>query len=162
MGAAPPLTNTLKYCLVHEGGSILLQSPASSWTPTPFYQWRSNGVDILGANGSTLFVSDFDALDIGTYSVFVSNFVSSTVRDVAYLDLAPPFELHPTWVPASAAQYWIVASNATPFVLETTTDLGSGWTPVATNPDPCLTLFYTNTTPLADPRRFFRAVPWTP
>jgi hypothetical protein len=31
---------------------------------------------------------------------------------------------------------------------------------LVTNPDPCVLLLFTNT--LAEPRRFFRAVPWPP
>lgn len=162
MGIAPALTNTLKYCLVAAGGSFLLQMPATAWCPAPACQWRFNGIDIPDATNSTLSVSGFGAPNVGLYSVWVSNFVSTATRDVASLDLAPPFALHSAWVTNGSVGYRIAASNASPFVLETATTLGGLWTPVATNPDPCLILLYTNKTPFVDPRRFYRAVPWTP
>jgi subtilisin-like proprotein convertase family protein len=162
MGVAPPLTNALKYCLVASGGSLLLSMPATAWCPPPSCQWRLDGEDIPGATSPTYLVSAFDISKVGTYSVFVSNFVTSTARDVAYLNLAPAFELHADWVTGAPTRYLITVSNATPFVIETTTALGTSWTPIATNPDPCLILRYTNNTPLSDPRRFYRAVPWSP
>ncbi len=162
MGVAPPLTNALKYCLVADGGTLVLQSPAGAWCPLPACQWRLDGVDIPDATNSTLSVPGFSALDAGTYSIFVSNFVGFTSRNIAIVELAPPFELQSSWVTNTAIRFWIAASNATPFVLETTTTLSGPWTPIATNPDPCLILNYTNQNPFVDPRRFYRAVPWTP
>ena len=163
MGTAPPPTNTLKYCLVFLGGSIQLSMPATNWFPAPQCQWYHNGSPITDATNATLEVTDFSLSDIGTYSVRMSNFVGTNTCDVAYLDDAPPFELHYSWVStAGGTGYKITASNAAPFVLETTVDLAGSWTPIATNPDPCLVLYYTNGPPTIGPQRFYRAVPWSP
>jgi hypothetical protein len=163
MGIAPALHNPLQYCLVAEGGSITLSMPATNWCPLPTCQWRSNGVAIPGATGPTLLVDGFHIGKVGTYSVTLSNFVSTTTSDVAYLALAGPFVLGHGWATnGNNVGFVIQASNAFPFVLQTSTDLNGTWTPVATNPDPCLFLLYTNPGALLEPRRFFRAAPWTP
>ena len=61
-----------------------------------------------------------------------------------------------------SVSFIVRASNAMPFVLETATNLTGSWLPLATNPDPCLLLNFTNAGALADPQRFFRAAPWSP
>ena len=163
MGTAPALINPMQYCLVSEGGSITLNMPATNWCPLPTCQWLSNGVAIAGATGPTLLVDNFQEGKVGTYSVKVSNFVDTTTRDVAYLALAGPFTLNHWWTTnMSAVGFVINASNSAPFVLETTTNLNGSWSPIATNPNACSFLFYTNAGALTDPRRFFRAAPWTP
>lgn len=162
MGVAPALTNPVKYCAVPEGGSIVLQMPATAWCPVPTCQWRLDGIDLVGATGSTLTLTGFNEKNVGTYSVFVSNFVGTATSDVAVLDLAPQFTLDASWITNSGIRYRIAASNSTPFVIQTATSLAGPWSPVATNPDPCIILYYTNNSPFIDSRRFYRAVPWTP
>ena len=163
MGLAPPLTNALRYCFVSPGGSIQLSMPATNWFPLPVCQWLFKGVEIPGAIGPTLLVNNFSESKVGTYSVRVSNFVSTVTRDVAYLALAGPFLLSHWWTTNGTDVGFVInASNSTPFVLETTTDLNASWLPIATNPDPCLILLYTNLGALTDPQRFFRAAPLPP
>ena len=82
---------------------------------------------------------------------------------VAYLDLAGPFTLGHSWVGSGGTLgFKLWSSNTAPFVLETTTSITGPWQPVATNPDPCFILFFTNGSPWLDPQRFFRASPWSP
>ena len=163
MGFAPLLNNPIKNCFVSEGGSIVLTMPADTWVPVPDCQWRFNGIDIPGATGTTLTVSSFSALKAGIYSVRMSNFVRTQTRDVANLILVGPFTLNHWWYTnAGQVSFVVNASNSTPFVLETTTNLNTPWLPVATNLDACLILLYTNSGALADPQRFFRAAPWPP
>jgi hypothetical protein len=163
MGTAPALTNPLRYCFVSEGGSFLLSMPATNWFPTPACQWRFNGIDLPGETGTTLLVNNFGAGKVGTYSVWMSNFVSTATRDVAYLALAGPFLISHWWTTnGSDVGFVLNASNSAPFVLETSTNLNGSWLPIATNPDPCLILLYTNLGALTQPQRFFRAAPWPP
>jgi hypothetical protein len=137
--------------------------PATNWCPLPSCQWLFKGVDIPGATGPTLLLTAFDAGDVGMYSVRMSNFVRTATRDVAYVGLSGPFLLNHWWVTNSGnVGFAINASNSIPFVLETTTNFSGSWIPVATNPDPCLVLIFTNLGALNDPQRFFRAAPWTP
>jgi hypothetical protein len=163
MGIAPALSNPLLKYFVPEGGGLVLQMPATNWNPLPSCQWRLNGVDIQGATNPTLTLSKFSALDEGTYSVFVSNFVSSATRDVALVSMVGPFTVNHWWSTNSGKIGFVLStSNSMPFVLETSTNLNDAWTPIATNPDPFKVLFYTNGNPFATPQRFFRAAPWPP
>lgn len=163
MGVAPALSNPLLKYFVPEGGGLVLQMPATNWNPLPSCQWRLNGVDIPGATNPTLTLSKFSALDEGTYSVFVSNFVSSATRDVALVSMVGPFTVNHWWSTNSGKIGFVLStSNSMPFVLETSTNLNGSWTPIATNPDPFKILFYTNGNPFLSPQRFFRAAPWPP
>jgi hypothetical protein len=163
MGVAPPLNNPVQNCLVAGGGSITLSMPATNWCPLPVCQWRFNGMDLPGETGPTLLVKDFNVGKVGTYSVWMSNFVGTATRDVAYLALAGPFILDRRWTTNGTDVGFVInASNSTPFVLEASTNLNGTWFPVATNPDPCLILLYTNLGALTYPQRYFRAGPWPP
>jgi hypothetical protein len=160
MGAAPAPTNTLKYCVVESGGSVQLDMPATNWYPAPVCQWRLNGDNLINATNATLTLTNFAATNVGIYSVVISNFVSVITNDVAYLALAGPLTLGFTRADGGAS-FLLRASNALPFVLEATTNLSGPWSPIATNPDPCLLFNFTNSGVLGDPQRFFRAAPWS-
>jgi hypothetical protein len=124
MGIAPPVPDEPKHCLVALNGSILLEMPATNWCPLPSCQWRLNGEDMPGATGTNLLISNFTAMQAGTYSVVMSNFVRMTTNTVAYLELAGPFLLGYALATNNAyVGFVIAASNATAFVLVTTTDL---------------------------------------
>jgi hypothetical protein len=163
MGVAPPLTNVLRYCAVPTNGTITLQMPATNWWPAPFCQWRRDGVNVPNATNTSLLLANFNVSMVGLYSVVLSNFVRSVTNQVAYLTLAGPFALDYSWVGSGPLLGFKVAvSNSTPFVLQSAGELTGPWGSVATNPDPCLILFYTNSSPWLFPQRFFRAVPWSP
>jgi subtilisin-like proprotein convertase family protein len=163
LGVASILTNQLLHYFVPEGGGLAISSPATNWVPNPACQWRLDGVPIPNATNATLTLSNFSELNVGTYSIYVSNFVSTATRDVADVQLAPPFVLVDSLITYNGSRaYKVVTSNAAPFVLESTTDLSAGWIPVITNPNPSLILYYTNFSPLTFPKQFYRAVPWAP
>jgi hypothetical protein len=153
MGVAPAVPNAPKYCLIVQGGSLVLEMPATNWCPLPACQWQMDGFDILNATNLSLVVTQ-----AGTYSVFMSNFVSTASTIVAYVEVAGPFLLeHALQTNNANVRFLITASNAAPFVLQTTTNLIE-WVSLLTNPNPCVPIIYTN--PLVEPRRFFRAIPW--
>jgi hypothetical protein len=163
LGVATILTNQLLHYFVPEGGGLTISSPATNWVPNPACQWRLDGVPIPGATNTTLTLSNFSDLDVGIYSIYVSNFVGTATRNVADVEMAPPFLLVDSWIPSGGGfAYRIVTSNAAPFVLESTTDLSGSWIPVVTNSNPNLILYYTNFSPLTYPQQFYRAVPWAP
>ncbi len=163
MGVAPPLTNALRRCFVPLGGSLVLDNPATNWCPLPTCQWRRNGVDIPGATNDTLVLTNFHSGMTGTYSIRVSNFVSTATRNVATTSLVGPFTVNHWWSTNGPQIGFVLnASNSMPFVLESSTNLNGAWLPIATNPDPCFILTVTNTDVLITPQRFFRAAPWSP
>lgn len=154
MGIAPPILAVPKYCLIVEGGMLLLEMPATNWCPLPACQWKRDGFDILNATNASLIVTQ-----AGTYSVVMSNFVSVAISTVAYVELAGPFLLqYALQTNNPTVNFLITASNAAPFILQTATNLDGQWVSLLTNPNPCVPIIFTNT--LAEPRRFFRAVPW--
>ncbi|HMJ65292.1 MAG TPA: immunoglobulin domain-containing protein [Candidatus Binatia bacterium] len=156
MGIAPPIAAAPKYCLIAEGGTLLLEMPATNWCPLPACQWQLNGQPILNATNASLVVTQ-----AGAYSVVMSNFVSAATNVIAYVDLAGPFLLqYALQTNNPNVNFLITASNAAPFILQTTTNLGDAWVSLATNPNPCVPLIFTNL--LTGPRRFFRAAPWFP
>lgn len=163
MGIAPALTNALLRCFVPVGGSLVLRNPATNWCPLPSCQWRRNGVDIPGATADTLVLTNFNAGMVGTYSVRVSNFVSTVTRNVALASLVGPFTVDHWWTTNGPKVGFVLStSNSMPFVIQTSTNLNGFWESIATNPDPCLILTVTNTDVLTSPQRFFRAAPWSP
>lgn len=163
MGVAPVLANPLLRCFVPSGSSLVLQNPATNWCPLPSCQWRRNGVDIIGATNDTLVLTNFSGGITGTYSIRVSNFVSTVTRNVAVTSLVGPFTVDHWWITNGTQVGFVLnTSNSMPFVIQTTTNLSGPWLSIATNPDPCVILTVTNTDVLTNPQRFFRAAPWSP
>jgi hypothetical protein len=165
MGIAPPIPQLPDFCLIPPGGGIQLTMPATNWVPVPDCQWRLNGQDIPGATNTTLLLTNFSLIQTGAYSVVMSNFAGGATNTVAHLDLAGPLVLgHMLTTNNGNVGFVISASNAAPLLLQTTTNLDPNvpWVPLFTNQEFCLTFFFTNFNPLADPRRFFRAILWSP
>jgi hypothetical protein len=86
---------------------------------SPFYQWRSNGVDIPGAGGSTFSWANAQPADAGAFTVFVSNAVSSAVSAPATLAvlLQPLILQHPLNLnvfASSNATFGVIAVSSTP------------------------------------------------
>ena len=72
-------------------GATAMFSVTASGVGTIGYQWRTNGVDIPGANSSTLTIVNVGAADAAwTYSVRVTNEFGATLSDPATLSLNAP------------------------------------------------------------------------
>jgi hypothetical protein len=84
--AAPTITSQPASQTVNIGGQATL-GVAATGSPAPGFQWRRNGVDIGGANGSNLTISNAQPADAGVYSVVVSNGSGSVVSSNAVLGL---------------------------------------------------------------------------
>jgi hypothetical protein len=56
----------------------------------PGYQWRCNGMNLFGANASSLIVTNARPANAGSYTVIVTNSVGSVTSDVAILTLQIP------------------------------------------------------------------------
>src|SRR5262249_9405182 len=67
------LTQTAAFCVTATGAGTLT------------YQWRVNGVNILGATNSCIFVSNVQAKDAGAYDCLVANGVAVVTSDQAVL-----------------------------------------------------------------------------
>jgi hypothetical protein len=165
MGIAPDVPDMPGFCLIPPGGTLQLDMPATNWVPVPACQWRLNGQDLPGATNTSLVITNFSLMHTGAYSVVMSNFVRTATNTVADVDLAGPLTLNPTLTTNNGVvDLLITISNAAPLLLETKTNLDPNipWLPLATNLEACRTFLHTNNDALADPARFFRAVPWPP
>lgn len=85
------------------GGGATFTASASGGTPT--YQWKKNGVDVPGATGATLVLTNVQPTDVGLYTVTV------TSGGVAVTTAPVPLELTFTGKVAGAASE--VAANIT-------------------------------------------------
>jgi hypothetical protein len=73
-----------------EAGGIVTFSIVASGTEPLSYQWQFNGTPITGANSSILTLSNVQQVNVGSYSVRVSNSVSSATSNPATLTVNPP------------------------------------------------------------------------
>lgn len=163
MGIAPPITTPAECVWLPLGGNHLLQMPGTSWIPAPRCQWRFNGEDIPNATNTTFAISDFNPLMAGMYSVVMSNFVDKVTNTVARVQqLGAPTLAYQLFIYNQAPAFLVVGSASEPFALEAATSPGGTWSPVRTNQNNCRALRYTNSNILLDPKRFFRAVHWSP
>ncbi len=62
----------------------------ASGIPNPVYQWLMNGTNLIGQTASTLFISSASGLNIGTYSVTVSNNVGGVISSNVNLTVTLP------------------------------------------------------------------------
>ncbi len=81
---APAITTQPAAQSVNVGGSVTF-SVAATGSPTPTYQWRKDGNDIVGATGATLTLTNVQTTAAGDYSVFISNSAGSQTSNVAKL-----------------------------------------------------------------------------
>jgi hypothetical protein len=65
----------------------------------PLYQWLKNGSPIVGARSATYVIPNAQALDAGSYSVRVSNLVSTTVSSSVSLTVNPAVNSPPVLNP---------------------------------------------------------------
>ena len=71
----------------------LIAGPAGA-SPAPSFQWRLDGLTLLGATNSSLTLSNFQATQAGAYSVIVSNFAGAVTNPVMSITAAPQFRLN--------------------------------------------------------------------
>jgi len=83
VSGAPSVSNPVSQTVV-AGGSASFSVVAQNATQ---YQWRKNGVNIPGKNEAFLSFVNVQAVDAASYSVVVSNSVSSVVSSAAILSL---------------------------------------------------------------------------
>jgi hypothetical protein len=97
-------------------GSAASFSVVASGTPAPTYQWRKDGTAISGATSSTYSISSTASSDAGSYSVVVTNSISSVTSSAATLSVntAPSIATQPsaaTVTAGSTATFSVVASG---------------------------------------------------
>lgn len=71
-------------------GGMATFNVAASGMPPLLYQWRRNGMNIPGATGATLMITNVQSADAGSYAARVSNLTGSTTSSNALLQVNHP------------------------------------------------------------------------
>ena len=74
----------------YAGQNAVLFTVGAGGAPGPFYQWLMNGTNLVGQTASTLMIPGASALNIGTYSVIVTNNVGGLSSTNVTLAVNPP------------------------------------------------------------------------
>jgi hypothetical protein len=91
LAVVPLSAGTLSGSAIFTGGSTTLTIPVSSTYPVT-YQWRKNGVNIVGATNAALVVTNAAFSDGGNYSLTLSNVLGSTTTKSVALLVARPYK----------------------------------------------------------------------
>ncbi len=89
LSVAPTITAQPLSAAATAGESVSFGVSATG-TPAPTYQWRKDGVNIVGATSSTFSISGVTAADAGSYTVVVANTGGSVTSNVATLTVSAP------------------------------------------------------------------------
>ena len=117
---APVITGQPQGQSVAAGASATFSVQASG-SPAPTFQWTRNGVNILGATGSSLTLSPVQTSDAGSYAVVVTNTAGTVTSNAVTLTVtggggpAPVIVSQPISVTAatgSTAALTVVASGS--------------------------------------------------
>lgn len=94
--AAPAIISQPSGATISKGGSHIFTVQATGTNLS--YQWRKDGVNLPGANGDSLTVTDADFFDRGSYQVAVSNAATIVLSNEAVLTVnsAPEITSPPT------------------------------------------------------------------
>jgi len=110
----PPIINTQpvsQTALIGDNVTLLVTATA---TPSPIsYQWKKDNIDIAGATGSVLSLTNVLLSDSGNYTVIVGNSQGSVTSNVATLTVnAPTIDdvlsrpFRPEDIPGGLVGYW--------------------------------------------------------
>jgi len=147
--------------IVSLGGTVTLTAAAS---PATGYQWLLNsapladGGGISGSHTSTLTVANFNAAEVGIYSVVATNAGAVSQNDRSFASSkavsvsADSFNLYPVIT--------IDGVNGNTYVVQYTTSLTPPvtWTPLATNTVGALPAYVVDTATPMSIKRFYRVV----
>jgi hypothetical protein len=93
---APVIILQPQNIAINQGGSVTFSVQATG-VPGPAYQWRFNGTNIIGATNNSYTITNAQAINVGSYSVLVSNIQGSIASRPALLSLnsSPSIFLQP-------------------------------------------------------------------
>ncbi len=116
---APTITAQPQAQTVSDGGSVTFSVTATGTQPFS-YQWRKNGTDISGATSASLTLTGVTPASAGSYSVVVTNLVTSVTSTGATLTVqavAPAITTQPMAQSAplgGSATFTVVATGTAP------------------------------------------------
>ena len=146
----PSFTQTPVSQVIHSGSSATFCAAATDF-PTPTYQWRFNGVNILGATGACYNMASTSFTNIGTYDVVISNSVGtnySSAVTLGFIDLK------------MLAAVYLTGPVGKNYRIDTATTLApTNWVPVTNITIPTQPFIYVDYTSATNKMQFYRAVP---
>lgn len=115
-------------------GSATSFTVAAFGQPSPTYQWRKNGTNVVGQTNATLSFSSAKLADNGTYSVIVSNSAGTLTSSNAVLTIpALPTTITPTFTNGAINLAWPVNQTGYRLLAQTnplSVGLTANWQPV--------------------------------
>lgn len=89
LNSAPTITSQPRTQVVITGSTATFSVVATA-LPAPIYQWRQNGLNIVGGggNGATLTITNAQASSAGNYDVVVTNTLGSVTSSLAQLTVS--------------------------------------------------------------------------
>ena len=137
------------------GKSVTLTVTAVGNSPLS-YQWLKNATAIVGATGSSLFLTNLQMADAGNYLVVVTNAYGSTTSSNAYLTMNP--------AGVSLALYSGITIDGVvglTYGIQYSTDLSNtnGWRGMANVTLSVPTELWFDVQPASQPQRYYRVVP---
>jgi len=140
---------------VASGGNASLVVVAAG-TPSPTYQWRSNGINFAGRTNATLTVTNFQSANEADYNVVAANSVGLVTSSIAKLYLNSPVRFTNLLLQGDTFSALLLGVANTNYVIDAATNF-SGWTPVVTNTATNGLIDLRETNVLTRGRRLFRA-----
>ncbi len=125
----PAITTQPQSQTTTSGGNVTF-SVFTNGSPSPSFQWRWNGGNIVGATSSTLTVSNAQLANAGYYTVFVSNSVGQVTSIAAKLTVLS--NLDSVTPPAQPVYSGIPARGSG---IDTLVIVAHGWQPPAAPAD---------------------------
>jgi uncharacterized repeat protein (TIGR02543 family) len=87
--SVPSIATAPSSTTANQGGSATFSVMALG-SPRLDYQWKKNGMDLVGATAATLMLNNVQPSDLGNYTVVVSNGLGSVTSDAATLTVIMP------------------------------------------------------------------------
>jgi hypothetical protein len=152
--SATPAFTTLPVSQTVTNGARVVLSAGTSGAPPLGYQWRFNGVNIVGATTNSFAVPAFRSTNEGKYTLLMSNGLGTSETPAAYVYLNNP----PRFVDPGILNGYFLLQLAAPansnYVIETSSDLVA-WRPLRTNNSPVG--FIITTDPVNAANKYYRA-----
>jgi hypothetical protein len=120
---APSFSTVPQSVVTNVGGTVLFSVTATGNAPL-VYQWRFNGVNIVGANSATLVLNNVQSANAGQYECIVSNPIGSVTSPAATLTvntLAPVVTVQPQnfrVLPGTNVTFSVTVSGPGPFTYQ--------------------------------------------
>ncbi len=129
---------------VPQGANATFTVQATGSSPLT-YQWRRNGSPMPGASQSNYVLSSAQPVDMGAYSVLITNSAGAATSSDAMLALQVPQPVLST--PAPGVITWDGLSNLVYRVEASTSLNATGWTTIGTAASPSSHISFTNQSP---------------